>query len=296
MRTKSRRRNGSLALAVLAGVVFLPELARAQQTGLFPLAPIRRQRVPCDQEDPAYKVYKQRYFGYHPTCWEPFPKDWGCKSKERADLAKELKERPFDPGAGLGGAPESPFLDENMGPEITPVRPAAPALPGARSPFDLEDTPGRPATPGPGAPPGTGRPAPPTNDPFNLDDTPARPGGDTPATKPATGQPQPTPPGAQNGPGLSAPADRSTQAATERDAADDEAEALENDGKLLALPNLTLPPVPDPEVPFGTPPFQPTAATASNATPDSTTTPPPAPRRGLLSGFFNSLGLNWTRR
>ncbi len=103
MRTKSRKRYRSLALAVFAGVVFLPELAQAQQTGLFPLAPIRRQRPPCDQEDPVYKTYKQKYFGYHPTCWEPFPKDWGCRSNERADAAKAFKDRPLDAGVGGGG-------------------------------------------------------------------------------------------------------------------------------------------------------------------------------------------------
>ena len=55
---KPRTGSGS-ALAVSA---FLPELAHAQQTGLFPLAPIRRQRPPCDQEDPAYKMYQGEIF------------------------------------------------------------------------------------------------------------------------------------------------------------------------------------------------------------------------------------------
>ena len=80
MRTNSRRRGRGLVLAVLTLVVSLPELAHAQQTGLFPLAPIRRQRVPCDQEDPIYKTYKHQYFGYHPTCWRLFPDGWGCPS------------------------------------------------------------------------------------------------------------------------------------------------------------------------------------------------------------------------
>ena len=98
MRTNSRRRDQGLVLAVLTVVLSLPELAQAQQTGLFPLAPIKRQRVPCDQEDPIYKTYKHQYFGYHPTCWRPFPDGWGCPSRlapTKADWEKSLKETPL---------------------------------------------------------------------------------------------------------------------------------------------------------------------------------------------------------
>jgi hypothetical protein len=305
MRTKSRKRYRCLALAVLAGVIFLPELAQAQQTGLFPLAPIRRQRVPCDQEDSVYKIYKQRYWGYHPTCWEPFPKDWGCKSNERADVAKAFKDRPLDVGISPGGR-DSPF-EENAGPEIQPVRPVSPTLPPpGRSVFDeMDEPPARPGGAAPGAAPGGNQPAPRLNSPFNLEETPARPGGGAATPKPGDAPAAPTPPGAQNAPPLSAPADRTAQAAPAHENADDDSETHETGGPLLALPTMMLPPITDAGVPFGVTPPDPAtvaantaAVAANNTTADSTNTQPPAaaPRRGLLSGLFNSLGLNWTRR
>src|SRR5262245_41811807 len=66
MRSNSRRVAHALTMVVLTAAVSLSGRAEAQQTGMFPLAPIRRQRVPCNQEDPTYKIYKQQYFGYHP--------------------------------------------------------------------------------------------------------------------------------------------------------------------------------------------------------------------------------------
>jgi hypothetical protein len=303
MRTKSRKRYRSLALAIFAGVVFLPDLAQAQQTGLFPLAPIRRQRPPCDQEDPVYKTYKQKYFGYHPTCWEPFPKDWGCRSNERADVVKAFKDRPLDAGVSAGGR-ESPF-EEPAGPELQQGRPVSPALPSpGRSPFDETDDPA--AKPGAAAPPGGAapaaqprpdQPAPRLNSPFDLEDNPARPPGGGATPKPGNAPAAATPPGAQNGPTLSAPADRTTQAAPAHEAAEDDSEVRENEGPLLALPNMTLPPIPDAGVPFGVTPPDPATVAANTAAADSTNAQPAtAPRRGLLSGLFNSLGLSWTRR
>ena len=103
MRTNSRRREQGLVLAVLTVLLSLPELAQAQQGGLFPLAPIRRQRVPCNQEDPIYKIYKHQYFGYHPTCWRPFPNGWGCPSPEAPDRAKSFEKQKL--GAGEGEMP-----------------------------------------------------------------------------------------------------------------------------------------------------------------------------------------------
>ena len=48
--------------------------------------------MPCDREDPTYKIYKQQYFGYHPTNWRTFPAGWGCPSSEAPDRAKSLKD------------------------------------------------------------------------------------------------------------------------------------------------------------------------------------------------------------
>jgi hypothetical protein len=58
------------------------------------------------------------------------------------------------------------------------------------------------------------------------------------------------------------------------------------DAPLLALPDIAVPALD----PSGSPT---PANTASNS---ATTGGSPAPRRGLISGFFNNLGWNWTRR
>src|SRR5262249_28822530 len=112
MRTNLRRGRRALVLAGLTGLVSLADRAQAQQTGLFPLAPIRRQRVPCDQEDPVYKLYKQQYFGYHPTCWRRFPGGWGCPSPEAPNREQSFRE--IKPGEGAGGERAAPPL-EDMG-------------------------------------------------------------------------------------------------------------------------------------------------------------------------------------
>ena len=114
----------------------MPELARAQQTGLFPLAPIKRQRVPCDQEDPIYKIYKHQYFGYHPTCWRQFPTGWGCPSPTAPDKEKSFKKIPFGGGEPRGELPPGEG-EEGMEAQPGVTRPAMPPLPGAvRSPFE----------------------------------------------------------------------------------------------------------------------------------------------------------------
>jgi hypothetical protein len=291
MRTNSRSRGCGLVLAVLTLVVSLPEPARAQQTGLFPNMNIRRQRVPCDQEDPIYKVYKHQYYGYHPTCWRPFPSGWGCPSREAPNREQSFKDFPLQAGALLGPA-EQPGTDEMQPPPGT-TRPGLPPLPGgARSPFEDEPDQARPGT-APANPRGGQNPRQlPQGDPFELDKpaTPAAPG---------TGQPRPPGPGAaSNGPELSAPnaTPPATQGArTSRNEPTDETVARDDDGPLLALPSVNLAPVDDPGVPFGTqpPPPPPAAATASNAT---ATTAAATPRRGFLSGLFSNLGANWARR
>ncbi|MDR3622419.1 MAG: hypothetical protein P4L85_23920 [Paludisphaera borealis] len=102
MLTNSMRRFSGRALAVFATVVILSDWTMAQQTGLFPLAPIRRTRPRCDQQDPVYKLYKDQYFGYHPTLWRKFPSGWGAPSPEAPDKEKSFKEIPLTPPEGLG--------------------------------------------------------------------------------------------------------------------------------------------------------------------------------------------------
>ena len=89
------RRFAGRALAVVATVVIFSDWTMAQQTGLFPLAPIRRQRPRCDQQDPVYRLYKDQYFGYHPTLWRRFPSGWGAPSPEAPDAAAEFKACPW---------------------------------------------------------------------------------------------------------------------------------------------------------------------------------------------------------
>jgi hypothetical protein len=253
---------------VLTVVLSLPELAQAQQSGLFPLQPIKRHRIPCDQEDPLYKTYKHQYFGYYPTCWRTFPNGWGCPSREAPDKEKSFKEIPLLSGAGEPLPEEKPM--EPAGPTRRPDVPNPPA--GERSPFELD------------------KPA----DPFT---TPPRPA-DPFTTPPGTGQPRgnnppPTdsPPLSDNDvPDLSAPADQLRRSpdtrSARRDADDPPASGEAGDGPLLALPDISVPSVGDSGL-----------ATAANPPSNSPTAGGPlAPRRGLISSFFSNLGWNWTRR
>ena len=254
MRTNSRRREQGLVLAVLTVVLSLPELARAQQGGLFPLSPITRKRVPCDQEDPIYKIYKHQYFGYHPTCWRKFPEGWGCPSREAPNKEQAFKDLPL-----LSGTDENP---DTMKPEDeTPAEGGRPggrqALPNPptneRSPFDMDKPDTTPAPP-------RGRQAPPPrDDPFDT-----APG----ATPRASRSPRPTssPLSDSDVPVLSAPADQPVQSQGARSARnDDENRAVADeaeDGPILALPNLSLPPADD-------------AGAGSYATNPASTTPTP---------------------
>ncbi len=290
MRTIFRRRGQGLVLAALALIVGLPERAQAQQTGLFPLAPIRRQRVPCDQQDPTYKIHKYQYFGYHPTCWQPFPAGWGCPSPEAPNKAEAFRKQPFDAGTGLNEPGPG-----NMGPmpgEPDLTRPEVPPIPGGRpSPFETQPGAGRPGN----------VPAPPGGDtvvpsPFDLEKKDAAPGA-TP-NAPRAGQERPAAPSAgADPPELTAPtaaSDRVTRERNVRADANQEVGTRDEDGPLLALPSITVPPVDDSGSVFGAQPAQPAATTADSGPNPAATSP--APRRGFLSGLFNNLGWNWTRR
>jgi hypothetical protein len=285
MRTKSRTRSQGLVLAVITVSVLVPELARAQTTGLFPLAPARRrQRVPCDQEDPAYKIVKERYFGYHPTAWRRFPEGLSIKSKEAPDVEKSFREIPLDDGYDRG-----PETEEGERGQPGQPRQRFPALPPGRSPFDPDAVPGAP----PGGQPRQNPAVPPMGDPFELD-RPNQPQPNAPA-QPGGGQNRPAAPGASNGPELSAPAERTGQSRSPVRSSDDEPAAQDDDGPLLALPNINLPPINAANGPISTQPPQ-TAATDSTASDGTQPTSSTAPRRGFLSGLFNNLGWNWTRR
>jgi hypothetical protein len=260
-------------------LVSLPELARAQQTGLFPLAPIRRQRVPCDQQDPIYNSIKYQYYGYHPTAWRRFPTGWGYPSPERPDKEKAFRDLPLKPPSGFeGAAPGMEPLPMERGPA---GRPAPPTLPREVDPFEQ---PGR-------------------ADPFQLDrpDTPRAPNAPEAPNGPRAERSRPPISSAgERGPELSAPTeapDPTVGNRSDRPDENEDADSRHAGGPLLAIPNVNLPPVTGSTMVFGTEP-PPGPAVPTEAAADATTTPTTssAPRRSFLGSLFSNLGLNWTRR
>lgn len=189
MLTKSWRRLRSPAAWAFLLTLGVPMFAEAQQGGLFPLAPIKRQRVPCNQENPVYGLYRHEYFGYHPTCWRRFPAGWGCPSPEAPDAAASFQKRPRDPAmpltpddfGGPGRDREPMEGDEPEGPG-GPEGPDLPPLPegGARRPFQTDQDQPEPApapAPGPRQAPPAGRNA----SPLDLLPAPT----DAPAERPS---------------------------------------------------------------------------------------------------------------
>jgi hypothetical protein len=304
MVTNSRRASLALVVGVLSILVGGSERALAQQTGLFPLAPIRRQRVPCDQEDAIYKINKQKFFGYHPTAWRRFPEGWSLPSPDAPNREQSFKE------IKLGSTPESFEGEAGPGEEMRPqpapagpgARPPAATLPADRSPFETDvpgAAPGAAPAPRGGQAPKPGTPPPGARSPF--DDIPDP--GAAPPVKPRAPQSAVTPPAPGAGaPELTAPEaqPRANVGMRSRRGEPDQEATEEESGPLLALPSIDL----SRPAPLGTgPDAQPGASTAlaedPASNPNATAPPPPqAPpqRRGLLSNLFGGLGLNWLRR
>jgi hypothetical protein len=283
MRSDCRRRGGRLVLAVVAVVISLPGLAQAQQTGLFPTAPVRRQRPPCDQEDPVYKIYKQQYFGYHPTCWRRFPDGWGCPSPEAPDRAKSLKEHPFGKPPDQGDDMFGPQDDPRGQPAGAPA--PRPNVPQERDPFEM-DGPANPPAANP-ATPRTRQAAPPAETRSPFDDVPG-------TGNPPPGRPGTNPPGAAN---AGAPNRGVSYRSARPQASDDEElQPVADEPPLLAMPNLNA--VRDADGSGTLDPIDVAAATPVNADPNATAAPAssPAPRRSLIGSFFSNLGMNWARR
>jgi hypothetical protein len=267
MLTNTWRRLRSPAAWAFLMIVGAPMLAEAQQGGLFPLAPVRRQRVPCPMEDPTFGLYRQEYYGYFPTCWRRFPPGWGCPSPEAPNPAASFKERPRDPlpdlrqpGDEPNGAPgdrgNAPMEDPRGGTEL-------PRVPSdnSTSPFQL-DRPGDRTAPRPDRNP----PPPADSNPLDL---PGPVDGAKP-TKPKAGDvPPPT--------GL-----------IEQPAAP----GLE-DAPLLALPDPVAPPA-APTSPFAAPgaaALPPPTVLGPGASAFETPAPAQAPRRtSLLGGLFGGMG------
>jgi hypothetical protein len=298
MRNDTRRRFRSPVAWALGLVLGIPALAEAQQSGLFPLRPIKRERVPCPMEDPVYRLNREQYFGYFPTCWRPFPKGWGCPSPEAPDVEKAFRDEPLQKPTGLAPLPGEEGTLPGMGPgepgrgvEGMPGAPAPgpgnlPALPPGRSPFEIDE--GKPAAPPAGGQPGTApprdRPSPSPFDPGALE--PTRPS-----------------PGASSLPGPVESPTASTAPAAGGDASPT-AQPPGSSEPLLALPDPSAPPSAapaggNPTNTATTPPGSVTPASGITgsilapiyqAQPAQPAQPAQAPtRRGPISSFFNGL-------
>lgn len=176
MGTMTRRMR--LALGLLAAIVLgLPAAAEAQ---LFPRLPIRRERTPCCEEPPVYKLYRHQYHGYFPTCWRRFPPGWGCPSPEAPSLAASIAAEPLQTKPLTEPDAESdidfPPLDEGDM-EARPADPDAMPEPGRDEPSPFELRPDRRPPADPDAIPPAGTP------PANLD-APGLP--DSPVAPPPT--------------------------------------------------------------------------------------------------------------
>ncbi|WP_165227609.1 hypothetical protein [Aquisphaera insulae] len=293
-RTLERRtRRVVAALAVFAGMT---GLANAQQGGLFPLHPIKRQRVACPNEDPIYGTYRNQYYGYYPTQWKPFPQGWNLAGPETPNAAAEFQQHPL---AAVSEPPAEGDKPDREAPDAGD-KPAVPEPPtDTKSPFEMDpaegstaprrpstSAPARTPTPGtvntPPAAPTTPRPTPGTvNSPF-----------ETPADKPPAAKPPAAGPATPRAPELGVPeaprASRSTRG-------DRDVEALParvaSRGPLLESADVTLPEVEevgqagDGAVLGGPGASAPVAAQPA----------PAAPRRGRLSALFNG-GWNLLRR
>jgi hypothetical protein len=310
MLTKPSRRETGRVLAVLTVLVSLSGVARAQQSGLFPLHPIRRERVPCSMEDPVYKLYRSQFYGYYPTQWRPFPQGWNLPSPEGPNTKQALEKQPIE--ASATPSPEGEG-EEGPGP-AQPDRGTRPApMPppeNERSPFEMDRPDGGAAAPGAGAPP---RRTPPRGNPPqgaqpSPFETPAPDQGNAPdPTNPRIRAPQPNRPAAPGLPNTGTPDLAPPGAAPEappRTLRNDEADDPWRDrdsGPLLAMPDASLPSVEEANALGGVaPPLTPAVPAATSPVADAAAPAElpaqPATRRSRLGSLFAGLGFNRLRR
>jgi hypothetical protein len=152
-------------------------------------------------EDPVYKMYRQQYHGYHPTCWRRFPSGWGCPSPEAPDPVKSFKDLPRDAvtppdtgddrGPGMNGDDAGPPRGRGPGNGAAPgLNPNNLPLPADRSPFEMDTKPD--AAPGNGARAPSARPsgaAAPTPTPAPAPNNNDGGGGVPPLAEPTVGGP-----------------------------------------------------------------------------------------------------------
>jgi hypothetical protein len=303
MLTQSIRRKPGPVLAVFAAVMSLSGLAEAQQSGLFPLHAVKRERTPCVNEEPIYKLYRNQYYGYFPTQWRRFPDGWSLRSPEGPNTIEELKKNPIE-----GPKPFAPGEEETPGPEIPIPRPAIPNPPrDERSPFEMDrPEPGAGAAPG-AAPPTRTSPAPRGNtsppadaSPFDIPEPkPAAPGDRPQASRPnQPSAPSPTDPPAPDlaPPGAAPPVPPRTSWNRRR-------QPRQTDPRpILSISDAMLPAIEEassPADPGGTSGAETVATSSGAGGPAMAPTadlPPQAPRRGPISSLFAGLGFDWLRR
>lgn len=171
MSRHTRRRSPAPALWALIAIFGLPALAEAQ---LFPNAAIHRKRVPCCQEPPVYKMYREQFYGHYPTCWRQWPSGWGCPTPEAPpqwDIVQ--REDPIRSERDV----QIPSLDASLPASGGPPAANLP-LPDAGSPFEMPDSSRQPAQEPSGLnPPAQRQPEP---SPFDLN-------------PPTPNQPEPSP-------------------------------------------------------------------------------------------------------
>jgi hypothetical protein len=322
MLTKTKRGRPALVLGVLTVLLSFSGFAQAQQSGLFPNHPIKRHRVPCPNEDPIYKLYRNQYYGYFPTQWRKFPENWNLPSPEGPNTAQALKASPIEetkpsPAAGEGEEMEAP--GERGGQRPLPQPPPE----TERSPFEMDRPEGAgAAAPGAGAagrPPAVPRGATPPagagRSPFEMppDDAGTEPGQAAPGPRvPQPARPSPDSPLNSTTPDLNPPGDAPASPRTSRrDERGRDAETSDS-GPLLAMPDATLPPVAEAAQPgnqngpsaageiLGGPgavaPVASTDAGANQPSHQPSDTNQPSPRRGRLSWLFSGNAFSWLRR
>ena len=309
MLTKLNSPRPAQVLAVLAAMVSLSGLATAQQSGLLPLHPIRRERTPCTAEDPIYKLYRNQYYGYFPTQWRRFPDNWNLRSAETPNAQEELKKNPIEVPKPFQGEEEG---EEKPGPAGPGARPPIPNPPPDtdRSPFEM-DKPDTGVTPSPGAAPGRRPPTtrgnvPPAatgDSPFDIPDTNAPRAAPMPDGRPQASRLNRSSTPAQADPSTPelAPPGNAPVAPPRTSWNRRNNEARQNDpGPLLSASDAGLPAVEEAATAADSAanePAQPVANTPPAADPASAPVAiQPAPRRGPISSLFAGLGLNWLRR
>jgi hypothetical protein len=303
MLTQSIRRKPGLVLAVCAAFLSLSGLAQAQQSGMFPLHAIKRERTPCANEEPIYKLYRNQYYGYFPTQWRRFPDGWSLRSPEGPNTIEELKKNPIE-----GPKPFAPGEEDMQGPETPAPKPAIPNPPrDERSPFEMDrPEPGAGAVPGV-APPARTTPAPrsstapPASDasPFDIPETkPAAPGDRPQASRPN----RPSTPSLDDAPAPDLAPPGNAPPVPPRTSWNRRRESRQTDpGPLLSISDAMLPAIEE-----ASSPADPAGASSADTVVSSsgagepalapTTALPQAPRRGPISSLFAGLGLDWLRR